>query len=58
MLACLREKDALKEEVGLLLVLGDVGIGVHAKHLWVGDDGQGTHVLYIAVVLCAECIDS
>lgn len=34
------QEDAVKELVGLLLVLGDVGIGMHAKDLRMGDDGQ------------------
>ena len=49
----LSEQDAVEEEVGLLLVLGDVGVGVHAKHLRVGDDGQGADVLQVVLVLGA-----
>ena len=33
------EEDAVKELVGLLLVLGDVSVGIHTKHLRVRDDG-------------------
>jgi len=34
------QEDAVKELVGLLFVLGDVGIGMHAEDLRMGDDGQ------------------
>jgi len=34
------QENAVKELVGLLLVLGDVGIGMHAEDLRMGDDGQ------------------
>ena len=47
----LGEEDAVEEEVGLLLVFGDVCIGVHAKHLGMGDDGEGPHILHVALVL-------
>ena len=39
------EENAVKEEVGLLLVLGDVSIGIHSKHLGVGNDGQCAYIL-------------
>ena len=35
----LSEENAVKELVGLLLVLGDVSIGMHAEDLGMGDDG-------------------
>ena len=54
MLANLGEENALKEEVGLLLVFGDVSIGMHAKYLGMRDDGERTHILNVAVVLCTE----
>ena len=47
----LGEEDAVEEEVGLLLVFGDVCVGVHTKHLRMGDDGEGAHVLHIALML-------
>ncbi len=47
----LREKDTVKEEVCFLLVLGDVSIGIHSKHLRVGNDGKCTHILQIALIL-------
>ena len=33
------QEDAVEEQVGLLLVLGDVSIGMHAEDLRMGDDG-------------------
>ena len=45
------EEDAVKEQRSLLLVLGDVCIAVHAKHLWVRVDGEGVDGLQVALVL-------
>lgn len=45
------EEDAVEEQRGLLLVLGDVCIAVHAKHLRVRVDGEGVDRLQVALVL-------
>ncbi len=34
-----------------MLVLGDVSVGVHPKHLRVGNDGKCTHILQITLIL-------
>ena len=51
----LSQEDAVEELVGFLLVFGDVGIGIHAKHLWVRSDGQGSHILQIILMLYEKC---
>ena len=48
------EEDAVEEQRGLLLVLGDVCIAVHAKHLWVRVDREGVDGLQVALVLQRE----
>lgn len=45
------EKDAVKELVGFLLVLGDVSISVHAKHLRVRVNWKRPDILQISVIL-------
>ena len=47
----LGEEDAVKQEVGLLLVLSDVSIGIHPKHLRVRDDGESPHILQVTLIL-------
>ena len=46
------EQDAVEELVGLLLVLGDVSISIHTKHLRMWNNGQGTYILHIVLMLC------
>ena len=41
------EEDAVKEDLCLLVVLGDVGILVQTKDFWVGDDGQRPSVFHV-----------
>ena len=47
----LSEQDAIEELVGLLLVLSDVGIGMHTKDLRMGGDGQGTNIVQVTLML-------
>ena len=45
------EKNTIEELVCLLLVLGDVGISVHPKHLRVRDDGKRLDILQVTFML-------
>ncbi len=45
------QQYVVKEEVGLVLILGYIGILVHAKYAWLGVDGQVVYVGQIAVVV-------
>ena len=45
------QENAVEELVGFLLVFSDVSIGVHPKHLGVGDDGKGPDILQVVLML-------
>ena len=45
------EKDAVKQLVGFLLVLGDISIGVHAKHLRVRVNWKRPDILQVSFIL-------
>lgn len=47
----LREQDAIKQQLCLRLVLGDVGVGIHAEDFRRGIEGQRLGVLNVTVVL-------
>ena len=47
----LSEEDGIEEHVRLLLILGDISVGVHVEHLGLGEDGQALDVLQVGVVL-------
>ena len=41
------EEDVVEEQLGLLLVLGDVGIVMHAENVGRGVDGKAAGVLHV-----------
>ena len=49
--ASLRQQNGVEQVVCLLEVLGDIGIGVHAKHFGLGDQRQATRKVRVRLVL-------
>ena len=56
--AHLGKEDAVKELVGLLLVLGDVSISMHSKHLWMRVDGERPHIVQVPLILKKKALRS
>ena len=48
------EEDAVEQDPGLLLVLGDVSISMHPKHLRISGERKTSNIVQIALMLGEE----